>query len=243
MATILVTGGTGTLGTLVVDRLRADGHEVRSLSRHSPTYPVDLISGTGLHRAVAGTDAVVHCATTPRGGDEKAARQVIDAVREAGVPHLVYISIVGVDEVPLGYYRTKRNVERLLETSDIGWTVLRTTQFHELAHTLVRYLAKLPVLPLPTGVRMQPIAATEVADRLAALALGEPSGRVPDLGGPEVLTLRDLATAYLTAVGKRRPMVNVRLAGKVYAALRAGGNLTPERALGKIRFADFLAEG
>ncbi|MDG4863710.1 NAD(P)H-binding protein [Streptomyces sp. T-3] len=242
MTTILVTGGTGTLGKPLVRRLRDAGHEVRVLSRHSDTYPVDLLTGAGLDRATAGAEVIVHCASSPKGGDDKAVRNLIEAARTAGVRHLVYISIVGIDQVPLGYYKQKLRVERLIEESGLGFTILRTTQFHDLALTLAGALAKLPVALVPSGVRLQPIATGEVAARLAELAQAEPAGHVADMGGPEVLGMRDLVAAQLRASGKRRPIVNVRLAGKAYAGFRAGGNLTPERAVGKGTFGEFLAE-
>ncbi|MEU6277385.1 NAD(P)H-binding protein [Streptomyces populi] len=241
MTTILVTGGTGTLGRLVAERLRADGHEVRVLSRHARPYAVDLREGgSGLEAAVAGADAIVHCATSPRGGDEEAAARLIEAARRAGVPHLVYISIVGVDAVPFGYYRTKRAVEKQVEESGLGWTVLRTTQFHDLVAQVLGGLARLPVLLLPAGVSDQPIEAAEVAERLAVLAAGAPAGRVEDMGGPEVRTFRSLARAHLRATGKRRALLDVRLAGKAYRAFREGHHLTPGHAVGKGTFEDFL---
>ncbi|MEV3859670.1 NAD(P)H-binding protein [Streptomyces sp. NPDC050095] len=242
MTTILVTGGTGTLGRHVTERLRAGGHEVRVLSRHAEPYAVDLREGgPALDRAVRDVDVIVHCASTPRGGDERAARNLIEAARAAQVPHLVYISIVGVDEVPYGYYRAKHAVEKLVEESGLGWTVLRTTQFHDLVVQVLDAFAKLPVLLLPAGVSDQPLDVTEVADRLAELALGSPAGRVPDMGGPEVRAFDDLARAYLRATGRRRPVVNVRLAGKAYGAFRAGGHLAPERAVGTGTFEEHLA--
>ncbi|WP_327669649.1 MULTISPECIES: NAD(P)H-binding protein [unclassified Streptomyces] len=242
MTTILVTGGTGTLGRLVTERLRAAGHEVRVLSRHSEPYAVDLREGgPALDRAVTGVDTIVHCATTQTGGDEKAAAKLIEAARRAEVPHLLYISIVGVDEVPFPYYKAKLAVERLIEESGLGWTVLRATQFHDLVATIVRVAAKLPVVLLPSGVSDQPIEVAEVADRLAELAQLPPAGRVEDMGGPEVLAFADLARTYLKAAGKRRPVVSVRLAGKAYRAFRAGGHLAPERAVGKVTFAEYLA--
>ncbi|MFD3574481.1 SDR family oxidoreductase [Streptomyces sp. NPDC058644] len=242
MTTILVTGGTGTLGRPLADRLRADGHDVRVLSRHARPYAVDLREGgAGLDAAVAGADAIVHCATMPRGGDERAARRLVEAARRARVPHLVYISIVGVDRVPLGYYRSKLAVEKLVEESGLGWTVLRTTQFHDLVLSILAGAAKLPVMPLPAGVSDQPIEVREVADRLAELAVAAPAGRVADMGGPEVRTFQELGRAYLRASGKRRPVLPVRLAGKAYRGMRAGGHLTPERAVGKGTFEEFLA--
>ncbi|WP_189748293.1 SDR family oxidoreductase [Streptomyces nojiriensis] len=245
MSTILVTGGTGTLGVLVVDRLRKAGHEVRVLSRHAPDHPVDLSDGSGLDAATAGAEVIVHCASNTRGGgkgDETAARHLVDAARRAGtVTNIVYISIVGVDVVPLGYYRTKLKVERLLEASGLGLTILRTTQFHDLVAQLVDTAAKLPLVPvpMPSGVRVQPIAVGEVADRLAELAVPTPSGRVPDMGGPEIHTLPDLARTYLTATGRHRRVFSFPLAGKAYAGFKRGGNLTPSHAVGRLTFAQF----
>ncbi|MEW2249711.1 NAD(P)H-binding protein [Streptomyces sp. NPDC006975] len=242
MTTILVTGATGTLGRLVTERLRADGHEVRELSRHTRPYAADLRrGGPGLDAAVQGVDTVVHCASGPR-GDEEAARHLIAAARRAGVGHLVYISIVGVDRVPLGYYRAKLAVERLVEDSGLGWTILRTTQFHDLVVGLLQQMAKSPVMPVPAGVSDQPVEVAEVADRLAALAAGAPAGRVADMGGPEVRTFASLARAWLKATDRRRILLPVRLWGATYGALRAGGHLAPERAVGKGTFEDHLAQ-
>ncbi|MEW2068976.1 NAD(P)H-binding protein [Streptomyces sp. NPDC007346] len=241
MTTILVTGATGTLGRQVAERLRTEGADVRGLSRRSPTYAVDLRDGKGLDTAVDGVDAIVHCATSPRGGDDRAAGYLIDAAKRAGVPHLVHISIVGVDRVPLGYYRVKRRVERMIEGSGIGASIQRATQFHDLVLGIVSGAARLPVLPVPAGVSVQPVDSGEVAGRLAALALGAPAGRVPDLGGPEVRELADLAGAYLRATGRRRRVVPVRLAGKAYAGYRSGGHLCPDHAVGTVTFEEFLA--
>ncbi|WP_236239611.1 SDR family oxidoreductase [Streptomyces sp. CC228A] len=241
MGTILVTGGTGTLGRHVAELLRTDGREVRVLSRRSSPYAVDLRNGKGLDAALAGVDTVVHCASSPRGGDDTAARHLIDGARRAGVGHVAYISIVGVDRVPLGYYRTKLAVERLLEGSGLGWTVLRTTQFHDLVLKVLEACAKPPVMAVPAGVPDQPIEVTEVAARLAELAAGPPAGRVPDMAGPQVRRLEDLARSYLRAAGRRRPVLPVPLAGRTYRAFRAGGHLAPDRAVGRTTFEDFLA--
>ncbi|MEV6835953.1 NAD(P)H-binding protein [Streptomyces sp. NPDC051133] len=241
MATILVTGGTGTLGRHVTERLSADGHEVRVLSRSSRPHAVDLrVGGAALDTALAGVETVVHCATSTRGGDEKAAGNLIAAARRAGVGHLVYISIVGVDRVPLGYYRSKLAVERMIERSGLGWTVLRTTQFHDLVARLLGALGRSPVMALPGGVSDQPVEVAEVADRLAGLAVAAPAGRVPDMGGPQVRSFESLARAYLRATGRRRAVVDVPLFGETYRAFRAGGHLAPERAVGKGTFEEYL---
>ncbi|MFH8408431.1 SDR family oxidoreductase [Streptomyces sp. NPDC018019] len=250
MTTILVTGGTGTLGRAVVGRLLDAGHDVRSLSRRPRTgagrpglgsYAVDLRDGSGLAAALAGVETVIHCASSPS-GDTEAAGRLVEAARAAGVRHLVYISIVGVDRIPLGYYRAKHDVERLVADSGLGWTVLRTTQFHDLVLRMVKAGARLPAFPVPAGVRLQPVDVREVADRLVALACGEPAGRVADMGGPEAHSARALVRDTLRAGGRRRVVVPLWLPGKLFAALRRGENLTPDHADGTVRYRDFLAE-
>ncbi|MDN3022451.1 SDR family oxidoreductase [Streptomyces sp. S.PB5] len=242
MTTILVTGGTGTLGRLVTERLRADGHEVRVLSRHAQPYAVDLREGgAALDAAVAGVDTIVHCASSQTGGDEKAAAHLIAAAQQAGVRHFLYISIVGVDQVPFPYYRIKLAVEKQIEESGLGWTVLRATQFHDLVVRVLRAMAKSPVMLLPAGMSDQPIEVAEVADRLAELAAAPPAGRVTDMGGPEVRSFDSLARAYLKASGRKRAVLNVRLFGKAYRAFRAGGHLAPGHAVGKGTFEEYLA--
>ncbi|WP_116247365.1 SDR family oxidoreductase [Nocardiopsis sp. FIRDI 009] len=246
MHTILVTGATGTLGRPLTTRLRQAGHHVRTLSRHPRpddphSHAVDLRTGAGLDTAVEGTDTIVHCATTPTGGDIPAATRLIRAARRAGATHLVYISIVGVDRIPLGYYQAKYTIERALEASGLGWTLLRTTQFHDLVVRLLTAAARLPLVPVP-DVDVQPVDADEVAARLAHLAEHDPAGRVPDMGGPRVESMPDLARAYLDATDDHRRVLPVRLPGATYAAYAAGHHLTPARDIGRATFADHLAQ-
>ena len=169
-------------------------------------------------------------------------RRLVQAARRAGDPHLVYVSIVGVDRIPLTYYRAKVDSERDVALSGLPWTTLRATQFHEFTADLLARLTRLPVVPAPHGWRFQPVDVREVADRLVAAADVGPAGRLPDVGGPEVLTVADLAQAYLTATGRRRPVVPLPVPGRFSAAFRAGGNLSPDgRAAGQT-FAAFRAE-
>jgi hypothetical protein len=120
--------------------------------------------------------------------------------------------------------------------------VLRTTQFHDLIAVMLRLLAKPPVMMVPAGWSFQPIDVREVGARLAALAMSQPAGRVPDLAGPEICTIEDLARTYRTAVRKRRPIVSVPLPGRVCRAYRAGGHVAPARAVGTIAFEQYLGE-
>jgi uncharacterized protein YbjT (DUF2867 family) len=238
---ITVTGGTGTLGQVVVERLGAYGYEVNSISRRNTTVAVDLRKPDGIDEAIAGARTIVHCATSNGSGDLVSARNLIAAAQRAGGPHLVYISIVGVDRIPFGYYRTKLAVEREIAASGLPWTILRATQFHDLLARILGVAARLPAMPLPSGFRFQPIDVAEVADRLAGLAVAAPAGRVADLGGPQVLDLRQLARTYLMVAGRRRPLLSVPVPGALGRALRAGHNLTPEHADGRRTFEEFLA--
>jgi uncharacterized protein YbjT (DUF2867 family) len=248
MGLILVTGGTGTLGRIVVERLNENGHNVRVLSRRPPpsgreatTWATsNLREGRGIDAAVAGADVIVHCATGR--GDVAAARHLIEAARQAGRPHLAYISIVGVDRMPFLYYKSKLDVEGQVENSGLPWTVLRATQFHDLILRGCQALARLPVMPVPARTSFQPIDAGEVAGRLAELAVGPAAGRVPDMGGPEVRSFAELARSYLAASGRRRPVFPVLLTGAMPAGFRRGDHLTPDHAVGRKTFAQFLSE-
>ncbi|UGY94019.1 SDR family oxidoreductase [Streptomyces gobiensis] len=248
---ILVTGGTGTLGREVVRLLLEDKREVRVMSRRArpegDTGPyewarADLVTGEGTDAAVAGAGAIVHCATTRGKGDAEATRRLVQAARRAGNPHLVYISIVGIDRVPMFYYRAKLAAERIIEESGLPWTTLRTTQFHDLIAMFTAVQRWLPVtLTLGGGVRLQPIEVREVAARLAELAVAEPAGRVEDMGGPQVRTAVELTRTTLRAYGRRRPVLPLRWPGASFRALREGGLLAPDHAVGQGTFDDFLA--
>jgi uncharacterized protein YbjT (DUF2867 family) len=244
MSEILVTGGTGTLGRVLVERLRGQGHGVRVLTRKAGPgdghVVGDLETGDGIEAAVDGVDAVVHAATR-FGHDVPAAATLLTAARTARVPHLVYISIVGIDGVPFRYYRDKLQVERLIERDTVPWTVLRATQFHDLFVELFGVLARSPVLPVLAGGRFQPVDVHEVADRLAGLAGAAPAGRVSDLAGPEVRTMADLARSWLAATGRRRAVLPVRLPGGFARAVREGRLTAPEHADGRITFEEFLS--
>lgn len=234
MATrILVTGGTGTVGRLLTARLQAAGHTVTAASRRTG---VDLVSRTGLDAALREAPIVIHCAsdTAHSGrGDGAATRNLVAAADRAGCPHLVFISIVGVDRNPFPYYRRKYAAERVVEAGRTPWTILRTTQFHELFDEILQRLMRSPVVPTSNSVKVQPIAAAEVAERLADLALAGPQGRADDLGGPQILTVRQLFATYLAVTGRRRLLVPVPLPGKTGRAFRDGAAAVPDRLGGR----------
>jgi uncharacterized protein YbjT (DUF2867 family) len=235
---VVVTGGTGVLGRPVVAELVRRGAAVRVLSRRPVSVSGaevargDLVTGEGLADAVRGADVIVHCASDPRRwhDDVAATDRLLTEARAAGRPHVVFVSIVGVDRIPLPYYQAKLAAEALVRDSGLPWTLLRATQFHELVLWALAALAKVPLVALPRGVAVQPVDAGEVA------------GRVPDLGGPEVLSAADVAHAFLRAAGLRRPLVRVPLPGRTMHAFSEGWNLVRDGQTGSIRFTEFLAE-
>ena len=228
---VLVTGATGTLGRKVVGTATAAGHHVRAMSRRSHVgytgvhwTQADLLADTGIDDAVDGVDVIVqlrhpaHRATrtSPR------CRTSSAAARSAGVRHVIHVSIVGIDRIPLPYYRTKLRVEQALEASGVGHTVLRATQFHDLIATTFSIQRYSPVLWALRDVRFQPIDTRDVAARLVELIGAEPAGRAPDIGGPTVHTHAELAQMYLAARGGRRKVVAVPVPGRIVAGLSVG---------------------
>ncbi|NEA36589.1 NAD(P)H-binding protein [Streptomyces sp. SID13031] len=248
-STILLTGGTGNLGRHVTPLLLNANFKVRVLSRSSreSTDGVDyvtgdLLKGEGVEPAVDGADIILHLAGGPKGDDEST-RNLVRAASRAGVEHLVYISVIGADRVPLAWLRSKLGAERAVAESGVPWTTLRAAQFHGLILTMVEKMAKLPVVPAPGGLRFQPVDPGEVAARLVELTLDKPAGLVPDLAGPKVYEMGDLIRGYLQARGMRRLILPVRIPGKAGRAYRAGENLSLDGAtVGQRTWEDFLAD-
>lgn len=249
-STVLVTGGTGTLGGHVVPLLVDAGHPVRVLSRHGREggggveyVAADLLRSEGLDLAVEGADIVLHLAGGPKGDDE-ATRNLVGAASRTGVRHFVYVSVIGAERVPLAWFGTKLASEQAVRTSGIPWTGLRAAQFYDLILLMAQKMTKLPVVPVPAGLRFQPVDSRDVADRLVQLALDEPSGQAPDLAGPKAYAMGDLIRTYLKARGARRLLVPVPMPGKVGRAYRAGENLCLDgtATLGERTWEDFLAE-
>ena len=210
----------------------------------------DLATGAGIDAAVDGAEIIVHCAGSSKGDEEKT-RNLVRAASGSGARHLVYISVVGADRVPVessvdramfGYFASKLAAERVVANSGLLWTTLRATQFHEAILTVAQAMAKLPVMPIPAGFRFQPVDASEVAARLVQLTLGEPAGLVPDLGGPRVYPWADLLRSYLHANHQRRLIMPVWMPGQAARAHRAGANLTPDHADGKRTWEEFLTD-
>jgi uncharacterized protein YbjT (DUF2867 family) len=239
--TILVTGGTGTLGRPTVELLRAAGYDVRVLSRTSGDGRIvgDLRTGAGLAEALEGVGTVVHLATSASPKDVDQARTLLAAAAAAGVTHVLFISIVGVDVVPYSYYRAKLNSEKLIEQSGVPFTILRATQFHSFLAMIPRAQRRMPVI-LSLDVPDQPIAVEEVAARLVELVAAGPSGHVADIGGPEQLTVRDAIDIWQKAAGTHKPVWTLHLGGKTMRALQAGHHMPGLPGYGTGTFAEYV---
>jgi uncharacterized protein YbjT (DUF2867 family) len=243
--TIAIVGGTGTLGRHVATELRTRGHKVRVLSRNAPEHRIDLTTGEGLIPALKGCDVVVdasnnsspkHAAATLVTGS----RRLLEAEQAAEVGHHVCVSIVGCEQVPVGYYRAKVDQERVVEQGPVPWSIVRATQFHELIATWLATAARWRVLPVPHAA-LQTVAAAEdpaaVADVVTA---GPRAGRIT-VAGPEVSDARDMARGWREATGSRALLLPVPVPGKLGRALRSGVLTTPRPDVrGTTGFVDWL---
>ncbi|MBS0657872.1 MAG: NAD(P)H-binding protein [Verrucomicrobia bacterium] len=248
---LLLLGATGELGRECLRAALAAGYEVRAASRQSRAQPgiewvrVDLVSDDGVREAVRGMNAVIFAAGDPRAHralELDGLRRLAEASQAAGVDHLIFVSIVGVDRIPVPYYATKLAAEEALARSGVPHTILRATQFHSFVDRIFRALAGFPlILPLPRGFQVQPVATTDVAARLLRCLTEGPRGRVPDFGGPEIFDLRAAAELWLRTHGRRKPIWSIPLPGQAAAAFRAGANTNPTGEKGTVRFADWLA--
>jgi uncharacterized protein YbjT (DUF2867 family) len=197
--------------------------------------------------ATHSVDVIVHCASDPSRKtwktDVEGTRKLLKATQWAHArPHVIYISIVGVDKHPMKYYRAKRAAEELIEQSHLPYTILRTTQWYELIAWALHRLTKAGVTFLPKGFSFQPLAASEVATRVARLASAKPAGLLPDMAGPKVRTIDDLAGAWAAASKHKLHAVHFPFPGKSGKAFREGINLSPERAVGRTTWESWLTK-
>lgn len=240
---LTVIGGTGRIGSQVVRKLRAAGHDAVPAA---PSTGVDLVSGEGLDQAVAGADVVVGLANSPTFDDaaleffRTAMDNLLGAGDRAGVKHQVVLSIVGVDRVPqLDYYRAKTLQEELLRKGPTPYSIVRATQFFEFMDAVMSWSADDSVVRLP-ATRLQPMAAADVVDAVVGVALGSPLQGIRNIAGPDVLPLDEIGRMTLLARHDDRIVVTDETAG-MFAAITGDELLAgPDAHLAPTHYRDWL---
>jgi uncharacterized protein YbjT (DUF2867 family) len=235
--------GTGLIGSQLATELTARGHKVTAASLSSG---VDLLTGAGLDRALAGAHAVVNATNSPTFDEQSieffrtTVGNLLSAGEQAGVSHQVLLSIVGVDKVAdLDYYRGKSLQEELLRGGPTPYSIVRATQFFEFMEPTMSWTSDENAVRLPE-TPLQPIASADVVDALADVATGAPLGGILEVAGPDAFTLDEIGRVTLAARGDRRPVVVDNQAG-LFAAVQ-GDVLTPgpDARLATTRYQDWL---
>ncbi len=259
---MLVTGGSGHLGQDVVRLLKARGERVRVLARIPGPEPDvdwvqgDLSTGAGVCEAVAGAHTVVHAATlspaaqrgylrpgdfvrSPPEVDVDGTRRLLDAATRAGVEHFLHVSIVGVQQSRFPYSRLKAAAENLVRDSALPWSIVPATGFYWLLARMLDTMARRRIWPLPSNLEMQPCDSADFAEYVVECVAARPRGDRQGFGGPQTLTLAELARQYQNAHRIRRRIVALPLPG---FALRAAGPQTcPDGRHGKTTWGEWLA--
>jgi uncharacterized protein YbjT (DUF2867 family) len=259
---ILVAGGTGHLGRDIVSRLKDAGHQVRVLAR-TPGQDTavewiqgDLATGRGITEGVTGSDVIVHAATfspaasrgmfrpadfvrSPSEVDIGGTRQLLGAAGQAGVAHFLYISIVGVQRSRVPYFRLKAAAEDVVRQSGVPYSIVPATQFYWLNDRMLGRMARLRVWPLPTALPTQAADEGDFAAYVVECVANGPGGDRQPFGGPQVMSLGELAQQYLSARRLQRRIVAVPVPR---AAVRAAAGLTcPEGRRGTTTWAEWLS--
>ena len=243
---IVVIGGSGLIGTKLVERLRRRGHEVIAAS---PASGVNTITREGLAEALSGAQVVVDVANSPSFEDkavleffETSGRNLLAAETAAGVGHHVALSVVGAERNPdSGYLRAKVAQENLIKSSKIPYTILRSTQFFEFVNAIIQSAADGDTVRLSPAL-FQPIASDDIAAALADTAGAPPVNGTIEIAGPEEIPLDAIARQYLAAKGDRRQVI-ADVHARYFGAEINDKSLTPgdRPRLGSIRFADWLS--
>ncbi|HEV7732049.1 MAG TPA: SDR family oxidoreductase [Candidatus Binatia bacterium] len=243
---IVVIGGSGLIGTKLVNILRERGHESVAAS---PSSGVDTITGAGLAEALTGAAVVVDVANSPSFDDgpamtffETSGRNIIAAETVAGVKHHVALSVVGTERLlESGYFRAKMAQEKLIEASPVPYSIVRATQFFEFVKSIAHFSGDGQAIRLP-GVLMQPIVSDDVAAKLAEVVLGAPLNGMVEIAGPERIPMDELVRRFLRVTHDARQVTTDGTA-KYFGVTVNDRSLMPGDAprLGATRFDDWLA--
>jgi uncharacterized protein YbjT (DUF2867 family) len=261
MARILVTGGTGALGSAVAASLKTTDNRVRVLSRKPAPSALepslewaqgDITTGEGLPAALANVEIVVNCTGDARNvyqTDVLGVQRLAEAAHQAGVKHFFHISIVGIDRINLTYYQHKLRAEAAVSGSGVPYSVLRVTQFHSLLHSILSRMEVVPEgygLPIAHDALFQLIDTRDVAAHMLPLLLAQPAGRLPDVGGPQILSVEEIARTYLQGRGITDPVFVDLPEGYFPPAAvegyQQGANTVPGNRYGHITWADYVGQ-
>lgn len=251
---ILVTGGTGTLGREIVHQLLGHTYQVSVLSsQEKPLLPEsvevfkgDLATNVGLQEATENAETIIHCASSPKDAqkiDIEGLQNLLAAIDKNRIQHFIFISIVGIDKSVYPYYQAKNKAEKMISESGIPYSILRTTQFHNLVLNIIQQFVNNSnnrIIQIPQGMRFQSIDAKEVASLLVELVKTGPAGLLPEAGGPQVLTFEEMAHTYLRVFKRTDVLQPMPIKGERYDLFRSGINLCPRNVCGHVTWEEFL---
>lgn len=256
---ILITGGTGALGSAMVRELQAGEHTLRIMSRRpAPTNATsewttaDLITQHGLEASVQDVDVIVHCASATRQltkayqADVLGTKALMDHARQAGVKHVIYTSIVGIEKIDFIYFRHKLAAEQIVAASGVPYSIVRIAQFHDfvdlILDTFLKMTKWLPFYPMDTRWQFQTIDVCDVALYLHSYVLGNAVGRIPDLVGPQLSRSKEMARLWLQTRSIQKSLVHIPLPFGPFRGFARGDNTLPGEGFGTITWADYLRQ-
>jgi uncharacterized protein YbjT (DUF2867 family) len=248
---VLVTGSTGLLGSTLVNQLTNLNYEVKLTSRRKPDITgsrdfkwvySDMLTGEGIEESVKDVDVIIHAATSPTKNSKlievSEFERFISKIQH--VKHFIYPSIVGIDEIPMKYYQFKCEAEEILKNSSIPYTIARATQFHSFVDQLLLSRPLFKRYLIPGDMKFQSVDVEDFGHHLIQLMSDGPKGRVDDFGGPEIMTLREMAELKMKINNETKKVFSFSLPGKLYKSFLEGKNTNPIQKRGKITFEEFL---
>lgn len=254
MKKILITGGTGNLGKVIVNFLIKNGLKVSVLTSHeeiSNSTSINFIKGDLTNKESLidlknKFDIIIHCASNALDSDIvdiKGSQNLLDTVVQDNIKHFIYISIVGVDKSSFKYYQNKYSVENFIKKSDIPYTIIRATQFHDLVlQRIIKPLdeEKGTKLFVPENLRFQSIDKKDIAKKVYEIMEQDPKNETINIGGPEILTLDKMLDIYLTLLNRDELTESVPPKSDLQKIFTTGINLCPENKYGTITWNNYL---
>jgi uncharacterized protein YbjT (DUF2867 family) len=246
---VLITGATGQLGLALLKQLKNTDYQVKITSRRKPqninqfewVYS-DFSTGEGLKDAITDIDVIIHAATSPmknsKNVDVLGFGKFLDMTRQ--IKHFIYPSIVGIEDIPMKYYKYKYQAEELLKNSSVPHTIIRATQFHSFIENSLLSKPLFKKYFVPGDFKFQTVDTSEFAAHLIQLIGDVPKGKTDDFGGPEILTLREMAELKIKVNNESNKVANLSFPGKLYRAFLKGKNTNEQQKSGKITFEEYL---